>query len=329
MKWLFKWAFRLALLLVVLLVGLGLSLDSIFKALIARQIRASTGMDVKIGKLSVGWLSPIVTMENFKLYNPAEFGGTPFLEIRELHLEYDRAALARRTLHVKLMRLELAELNVVKGDAGHTNILSLQPPAMPHSPRPEDWIFTGVDVLNLTVDTVRFVDLKHLSMNREFKPNLRNQVFKDVKTAPDLYGILMMIWLRSGGGFGKANRNLLPAGNWSETISIRDPASTTPAQTFTSNGSPFFPDNAKATWWLVALSIRTPLQSGKSFTSGWFVGSADGARVWDPQRAGSGGGGNFSSGTNAATAPQQRRQPFASATSDFGFEFLKASGFQA
>ena len=57
-----------------------------------------------------------------------------------------------------------------------------------------------MDVLNLTVGTVRFLDLKNLSRNREFKPDLRNQVFKDVKTAADLHGILIMIWLRSGGG---------------------------------------------------------------------------------------------------------------------------------
>ena len=200
MKWVFKWTFRLVLLFVILMVVLALSLDSIFKALIERQIRAGTGMDAKIGKLSVSWLSPVVRIENFKLYNSAEFGGTPFLDIRELHLEYDRAAITRRTLHVKLLRLDLAELNVVKSEGGRTNLVTLQPPTPARNPRPEDWIFTGVDVLNLTVGTVRFLDLKNLSRNREFKPDLRNQVFKDVKTAADLHGILIMIWLRSGGG---------------------------------------------------------------------------------------------------------------------------------
>jgi len=200
MKWLFKWALRLVFLIGVLLVVLLLSLDLIFKALVERQIRAATGMEVKIGNLSVSWLSPVVTIENCRLYNPAEFGGTPFLDIRELHVEYDRAALARRTLHVKLMRLNLAELNVVKGDTGHTNLVVLEPGQPAAAPRPEDWIFTGVDVLNLTVGTVRFMDLKNLSKNREFKPDLRNQIFKDVKTTADLYGILTLIWLRSGGG---------------------------------------------------------------------------------------------------------------------------------
>lgn len=202
MKWLFRWAFRLVALLTGLVVVLVLSLDSIVKALVVRQIRAGTGMDVKIGKFAAGWLSPVVTIENLQLYNTSEFGGMPFLAIRELHLEYDRAALARRTLHVKLMRLNLAEMNVVKSDAGQTNLVRLQPAAPLREPKPDEWIFTGVDVLNLTVGNVRFVDLKNLRRNREFKPDLQNQVFKDVKTTADLYGILFMIWLRSGGGLG-------------------------------------------------------------------------------------------------------------------------------
>src|ERR1041385_5476467 len=107
MKFVFKWALRLAILLVVLFL---LSLDSLLKAAVTRQIRAQTGLEARIEKFSAGIFSPVVTIENFKLYNPADFGGGPFLNIRELHVEYDRAALGRRTVHLKLLRLDLAEL---------------------------------------------------------------------------------------------------------------------------------------------------------------------------------------------------------------------------
>src|SRR5450759_3842994 len=125
MKWLFKWIFRLVLLLVVLIVALLLSKDPIMKAVLEQRIRARTGMDVKIGKISVGVLSPVVTIENFKLYNRPEFGGTPFLDISELHVEYDRAALAARKLHIILLRFSLVELNIVRNEAGQTNLVSL------------------------------------------------------------------------------------------------------------------------------------------------------------------------------------------------------------
>ena len=63
MKWLFKWTFRLVALLVVLVVALLLAKDAILKATVERQIRAQTGMDVKIGKFSVSLLSPVVAIE--------------------------------------------------------------------------------------------------------------------------------------------------------------------------------------------------------------------------------------------------------------------------
>jgi hypothetical protein len=125
MKWLFKWCFRLILLLVAVIIALVLSKDAIAKALAEQRIRARTGMDVKIGRFSFGLLSPVVTVENLKLFNRPEFGGTPFLDIPELHVEYDRAALSQRKLHITFMRFNWPSLNVVKNEAQQTNLVSL------------------------------------------------------------------------------------------------------------------------------------------------------------------------------------------------------------
>jgi uncharacterized protein involved in outer membrane biogenesis len=203
MKWLFKWIFRAVLLVIVLIVALVLSKDAILKALVERQIRSQTGMDVKIEKFSVGILSPVVDIEKFKLFNPPEFGGAPFLDIPELHVEYDRFALAGRKLHLTLLRLKLAELNVVKNDAGHTNVTSLR---WKDAGRRDEAPFPVIDVLNLSVGKARFIDLKNSKHNREYRPNLQNQIFKDVKSEDDLRSVLFIIWLRSGGGFAHADR---------------------------------------------------------------------------------------------------------------------------
>ncbi len=202
MKWLFKWAFRLIFLAIALVAAFVLSKDAILKSLVERQIRAQTGMDVKIGKFSAGILSPVVDIEKLTLYNPPEFGGTLFLDVPVLHVEYSRLGLAERKLHLTLLRLNVAELNVVKNDTGHTNVASFRwkPPA--RGAKPQDKIpFPVIDVLNLSVGKARFIDLKNPNRNREYRPNLQNQVFKDVKSEDDVRGILFMIWLRSGGGF--------------------------------------------------------------------------------------------------------------------------------
>ena len=131
MKRLFRWAFYLFLFLAVLVVAGILLLDTIVKEIAISQIRAQTGMDVKIGKLSVGLLSPTFCVEDFTLYNTAEFGGSPFLRMPELYLEYDRPALRCGQLHFKLVRVNLEEIALVKNQSGRFNVAALEKHALP------------------------------------------------------------------------------------------------------------------------------------------------------------------------------------------------------
>ena len=73
------------------------------KAVTEKRIRDATGMDAEIGKLSFGLLTPTVTLGDFKLYSPPDFGGTPFLNISELHAEYDLKALRKHAQREKLV----------------------------------------------------------------------------------------------------------------------------------------------------------------------------------------------------------------------------------
>lgn len=207
MKWLFKWVLRLVILLAVLVVLFFVFKDSVLRLVAEHQIRAQTGMEARIGKLSSGIFSPVVTVENFRLYNTAEFGGMPFLDIPELHLELDPVAFAQGKVRVTLMRFNLAELTVVKNEAGQTNIMTLlgRMPKEKHGKHlhigSKDFEFEDIDVLNLSLGKARFIDLKHPEKNREVVVNMQNQIFKNVKEEGDIYGILIMIWLRSGGAF--------------------------------------------------------------------------------------------------------------------------------
>lgn len=200
MKRLFKWLLILVVLAMVLVVGLFLAKDAIARVAVEQQIRSQTGMDVKIGKLSIGVLSPVATIENLKLYNTPEFGGTPFLDVRELHLEYDRDALAQRKLRVTLLRVNLEELTVVRNATGHTNLSILSAKSSSSTPKAAaDVDFRGVEVLNVSLGKVQLIDLKNPRNNRLRNVNLQNQVFNNVKTPGDWYGVLFLLWLRSGG----------------------------------------------------------------------------------------------------------------------------------
>ena len=211
MKFVFKWLFRLFLLLVVLGVVFLLSLDTILRVVVQHNIRAQTGMEAKIGRFHLGLTEPVVTIEKLQLYNPPAFGGTPFLSIPEIHVEYDRDALAKSQIHITLLRFNLGELDIVRNDAGQTNLFSLGlavpskestgSAATAEFKKRTGLEFQQIDVLNVSVGTARFIDLKDQRNNREQKIGIENQVIKNVKTPADLAGLAVLVALRSGDFF--------------------------------------------------------------------------------------------------------------------------------
>jgi hypothetical protein len=207
-KWLFKWMFRLVLLVVVLFVLFIAFKDSIYATLAENRIRGRTGMDVQIGSFSSSLFSSAVTIKNLKLYNTAEFGGTLFVDVPELHIELDSISLAQRKLRFNLVRFNLAELDIVRNEAGKTNIFAMIEKAESDAKGKKedrfrkllgDLQFDGIDVLNLSLGKAKFIDLKDASQNREIHVDMQNQIFKQVNSEADVYGMLFMIWLRSGG----------------------------------------------------------------------------------------------------------------------------------
>ena len=176
MKTIFRWAFRLFIVVMVLCIAAILSLDSIARAVAESRIREQTGLDVKIGKLEIGLLNPRLTMENFVLYNGAEFGGSPLMNIQELHMEYDRPAMRAGRLHLKLLRLNLAELQVVKSRDGKSNLDELKGWLGLKQSKEQRKEFAGIDTLNLSVGRLRVVDMNAPSQAREVNADIRNEI---------------------------------------------------------------------------------------------------------------------------------------------------------
>jgi uncharacterized protein involved in outer membrane biogenesis len=207
-KWVFKIFRWLVFLIVVAIIIAILALNTVLKAVTEKRIRDATGMDAEIGKLSFGLLTPTVTLGDFKLYSPPDFGGTPFLNISELHAEYDLKALRKHELHLTLLRLNLEEIDVVKNQAGRTNVFSIlglvraKQPGASANTNSVTWLtgfkFTGVDLMNISIGKARLIDLKDQNLNRWVDISLENQIIKNVKSPADLAGLGALIWLRGG-----------------------------------------------------------------------------------------------------------------------------------
>ena len=198
-KFIFRWGFRLLILLVVLLAVLVLCKDAVIKSLLENRIRAQTGMDVKIGRLDIGLFTPTVNVEGLRLFHTSQFGGLPLVDVPDLYLEYDRRALARQVLHFKLVRLNLAEVSIVEDANGKTLLQWWQDRQAKSPPTSDESVdFTGIDVLNLSLGTVKLVSLAHPGRSRSVRIDLRNEVLKNLQSANDLSGLLLKILWQHG-----------------------------------------------------------------------------------------------------------------------------------
>lgn len=226
---LFRWALYLFIIFVVLVVAGILLLDTIAREIAQNRIRAETGMGVKIGKLSIGLLSPTITIENLKMYNTPEFGGSQCLDIPELHVEYDVQAARAGKLHLRLVRFNMAEVDILQDKKGHTNFDQLQkrnPAALagkpPANPKPgatssrAPYQFTGIDTLNLTLQKAHFATIEAPRREQNINFGIKNQIFHNIKNEGDLMGLAAVISLRMGmlnggadGAFDGALKGLL------------------------------------------------------------------------------------------------------------------------
>ena len=201
-KFVFRWAFRLLLLLIVLVVAFALLKDDLVKSFAERRIRQETGMEVKIGKFEARLLTPTLTIENFKLYNTEEFGGSLFVDLPEWHHDYDPARLASGQLHLKLLRLKVTEINVVENKEGRNNLETVQKRLEQRTGSKREtehrrrMDFTGVDTLNLTIGKLNYLSLKRPKQNRAFDLNLKNEIVKNVKSEADLSSLIVKSFLR-------------------------------------------------------------------------------------------------------------------------------------
>src|SRR6266568_6757250 len=198
MKKLFKWLFRLVLVLVLLIILLILFRDAIAKALVERRIRQQTGLPVKIGKLSIGLRRPTLSIENFKLGNSPDFGGSTFIDIPLIRVQYDLPALRSRRIHLNSVLFNLAELHVVQNKEGKTNLQAVQERGKEKSPTAPGRApveFEGIDTLAVTIGRLKFTSAKNEARNEEAYVGYKNETVKNVRSFKDLEPLITRIRL--------------------------------------------------------------------------------------------------------------------------------------
>ncbi len=196
MKTFFRWLFRLGvalfLLVIVLVVVAVILKDVLARSLTEYNLRQNTGMDAKISKMEIGLATPVVNVEGLKLYNTDDFGGSTFLEMPELRVEYVTDDLKAGQVRFKTVRLNLAEVHIVKNKGGKTNLEMMQKLSKEKSAKKNSGSgvpgvdFGGIDALYLTVGKIRITDEGDARNNDVIEVGVKEEVGRDLKTEADV-----------------------------------------------------------------------------------------------------------------------------------------------
>lgn len=202
-KFAFRWAFRFLVLAVVLAVGLILLKDNLVREATQRKLQRQTGWQVRIGAMQMGLLSPTVSIQNLVIYNPAEFGGGPFVDVPDLHIEYALGKMPWKGMHLKLLRLEVRELHIVENRQGETNLIQFLEKTVPNSGarssrRGGSTNDFEIDMLNLSVGTVRYSHLGHPRRTQEVQAGMRHAIITDLRNKHDVAGVFLKVLVRAG-----------------------------------------------------------------------------------------------------------------------------------
>ena len=98
----------------------------IAKTAVSGAVKTLTGLTVEIASLDVGIFKTAIDIKGLKLHNPAGFKDKLMLNMPQIYVNYDLGAFFRNKVHLRDIKINLAEFIVVKNAKGELNLNSLR-----------------------------------------------------------------------------------------------------------------------------------------------------------------------------------------------------------
>ncbi len=197
-------AFGLLLLLIVAF----LSFDYIAKKILEGRIERATGFRTSVGNLNIGFKNATVEMTDLVLRNPRGFDDQTFLEMPDLHIEYDRDALRSGKIHLKIVRINLRKVHLVENQGGVSNVDALQkqpksaarsiPTTAQTNQISPGFVFDGIDRMDVSLGSIEFTSQRTPEKNLRQDFAVTNEVFNNLKTDLDFQTAGVVLILKAG-----------------------------------------------------------------------------------------------------------------------------------
>ena len=111
----------LILILVIALAGIFFR-NSICRLLIIHSTAQATGLKVTIEDLNLNILRSSLHLSGVTLYSPAGFKNGNLGKAKEIFVNYDVLGLIEGRLHLPLVKIDIAEINIIRNEEGKSNV---------------------------------------------------------------------------------------------------------------------------------------------------------------------------------------------------------------
>jgi len=202
---------KIAIYLLLAIAGLAIAgyyfAPDLAKSLAEKRISAATGMPTTIGTLSINPSSSSIHLQDLKMLNNQAFGGGTFLEMPDLFLQYDPAALRSGRLLLKSVRIQITTISIVENPEGNSNLEALKQRNVPITPKPEiqstnsderSMAFDGIEFLNVSLGRIQFINQRDPARSWVGDLNIEDETFRNLKTELDFQTAMIVIILKAG-----------------------------------------------------------------------------------------------------------------------------------
>ena len=181
-----RWLAIILCALGAIVTALFLARDFLIRSLAERHLRQQTDLETKISRCELKLASGTLKVNGLRIFNPPEFGGLALIEIPEIFIQLDARHSSARTLRLKLLRLNVAEMNVVRNKDGRLNLDCVErvAKAVIGSGR-SGTKFGGIEQILLSVERASYRDLQDTSQSRVFQLGIKDELMENITSAED------------------------------------------------------------------------------------------------------------------------------------------------
>lgn len=213
---------KVLIIIAIILVALFLTKDFLISALITNGIGAFTDLSASIKSIKVDLFKSVVDVKGLKIYNPHTFKDRRMVDMPDFYVAYDLGSFLSGTKHIKLMKINLAEFDVVKNEGGLLNLDSLKAikvPAGGSAGAEKEQTKFRIDVLELKIGKAVYKDYSRggSTVIKEFNVNL-NERYENITNPYALASLIVFKALVNTGISSLTNFDLGPLKNMASDV---------------------------------------------------------------------------------------------------------------